>query len=73
MPDINTLTNAALELAPVQRAELIESLLASFDSQRAEIDKLWADEAERRVDAYDQGKLRASSADEVFNRIEQQK
>ena len=73
MPDIDTVTNDALKLAPVQRAELIESLLASFDPGRAEIDALWAEEAERRVDAYDQGKLKASSADEVFNRIEQQK
>lgn len=73
MPNINTITSDALELAPVQRAELIESLLASFDSQRAEIDKLWADEAELRIDAHDQGKLKASSADDVFNRIEQQK
>jgi putative addiction module component (TIGR02574 family) len=73
MPDIKAVTSDALELAPVQRAELIESLLASFDSQRAEIDKLWADEAERRVDAFDEGKQKASSADEVFNRIEQQK
>ena len=73
MPDIHAVTNDALELAPVQRAELIESLLASFDPQRSEIDKLWADEAERRVDAHDQGKLKASSANEVFSRIEQQK
>lgn len=73
MPDIHTVTDEALKLAPVQRAELIESLLASFDPQRAEIDKLWADEAERRVDAYDQGKLKASPASEVFDRIEQQK
>ncbi|THB64227.1 MAG: addiction module protein [Desulfovibrio sp.] len=73
MPDIKTITNDALELAPVQRAELIELLLASFDPQRSEIDKLWADEVERRVEAYDRGKLKASSANEVFNRIEQQK
>lgn len=72
-PDIKAVTNDALKLAPVQRAELIESLLASFDPRRAEIDALWADEAERRIDAYDQGKLKASPASEVFDRIEQQK
>lgn len=73
MPDIHTVTNEALKLAPVQRAELIESLLASFDSRRAEIDKSWADEAERRIDAQDQGKMKASPAEEVFARIEKQK
>ncbi len=73
MPDIHTVTNDALALAPVQRAELIESLLASFDEKRVEIDTLWADEAERRVDAFDKGKVEVSAADEVFDRIEQQK
>lgn len=73
MPDIDAVTIDALALAPVQRAELIESLLASFDPQRSEVDKLWANEAERRVDAHDRGKLKASSANEVFSRIEQHK
>lgn len=73
MPDIHAVTNEALKLAPVQRAELIESLLASFDPMRGEVDKLWADEAERRIEAYDQGKLKASPASEVFDRIEKQK
>ena len=71
MPDIHTVTNEALQLAPVQRAELIESLLASFDPQRNTIDKLWADEAERRVDAYDQKQMTASTAEDVFKRIDQ--
>lgn len=73
MPDLNAVTNEALELSPVQRAELIESLLASFDPQRPEIDKQWAEEAERRIEAHDRGKLKASSADKVFSRIEHQK
>lgn len=72
MPDIHAVTSDALQLAPVQRVELIESLLASFDSHRSEVDALWTDETERRIDAHEQDKLKAFSVDEVFNRMEHQ-
>lgn len=73
MIDINTITDQALQLTPVQRAELIESLLASFDSRRKSIDSKWAEEAERRIDAFDRGEVEAIPADEVFEQIEQMK
>ncbi|WP_319764784.1 addiction module protein [Maridesulfovibrio sp.] len=72
MIDINTITDQALQLAPVQRAELIESLLASFDSRRKSIDSKWAVEAESRIDAYEQGKVDSVPADEVFDRLGRQ-
>ena len=60
----------ALELPPIERAALVEELLSSFDfPARQEIDKLWAKEAEDRIDAYEQGKLSASSAEAVFERL----
>ncbi|GKT28998.1 Conserved hypothetical protein CHP02574, addiction module like protein, partial [Aduncisulcus paluster] len=49
MIDLTSITDQALQLAPVQRAELIESLLASFDSRRKSIDSKWANEAESRI------------------------
>lgn len=72
MIDLTTITDQALQLAPVQRAELIESLLASFDSRRKSIDSKWAVEAESRIGAYEDGKIDSVSADEVFDRIGQQ-
>jgi len=70
MPEAQTLTNEALKLGPVEKAELIERLLASFDQgRRKEIDALWAEEAESRVDAFDKGDIAASPAQEVFKRI----
>ncbi|NDV23934.1 addiction module protein [Desulfovibrio sp. JC022] len=72
MIDLTTITDQALQLAPVQRAELIEALLASFDSRRKSIDSKWAVEAESRIDAYEQGKIDSVSADEVFDRIGRQ-
>jgi putative addiction module component (TIGR02574 family) len=60
----------ALELPPVDRAELIERLFHSFDStSNARVDSLWAAEIESRIDAYDKGEIAASSAEEVFARI----
>ncbi len=61
----------ALELPPIERAELIEQLLSSFEfPERNTLDELWAKEAEDRIDAYDSRELTARSAKEVFDRIE---
>jgi putative addiction module component (TIGR02574 family) len=61
----------ALELPPVERAELVESILSSFEFQsRKAIDMLWALEAEDRIDAYDRGEMAAIPAKDVFAEIE---
>jgi len=60
----------ALTLPPVERAELVEEILSSFDfPARREIDAVWAREAEDRLDAYERGELKTSSAEAVFDRI----
>jgi len=64
----------AIHLPPVDRAELVERILSSFDRpNREEIDALWAKEAEDRIDAYDQGKIKAIPASRVFEKINSQK
>ena len=61
----------ALELPPVERAELVENLLSSFEFQaRKAVDALWAHEAEDRIDAFDSGEMTAISAEAVFAEIE---
>jgi len=61
----------ALRLPPVERAELIEGLLTSFEFQsRKNIDALWAQEAEDRIDAFERGELAAIPAKDVFAEIE---
>ena len=63
----------ALNLNPAERAELIEELLHSFDrAGTAEIDALWAEEAESRIDAHDAGKISSDTAQAVFDRIRAQ-
>ena len=64
----------ALALPLQERAELVEQLLATFQSPLdPQIDELWAREAEDRLDAYDRGELKAGPAEEVFNRIKQRR
>ena len=62
----------ALRLPPVDRAELIQRLFQSFDEFDTEVDEKWAEEVESRLDAYDKGELRASSADEVMERMNEE-
>jgi len=60
----------ALKLPPVDRAEMVEKLLTSFEfAPRAAIDALWVREAEDRIDAYERGELPALHADDVFAKI----
>ena len=50
----------ALELPPVERAELVENILSSFEFQaRNTINALWAQEAEDRIDAFQRGEMSA--------------
>jgi len=59
----------ALSLPPRSRAKLAERLLESLDdSTQKEIDHLWADEVEDRIDAYERGELKAIPGEEVFRR-----
>jgi putative addiction module component (TIGR02574 family) len=61
----------ALKLPPVERAELVEDLLSSFEFQsRTAVDALWAEEAEDRIDAFERGEMSTIPAKEVFAEIE---
>jgi putative addiction module component (TIGR02574 family) len=66
-----TLLEEALKLPPVERAELIERLLSSFEFRaRKDIDALWAKEADDRIEVYEHGKIAAFSAEAVFTEKE---
>jgi len=64
----------ALNLPPIERAEIVEELLSSFEfPSRKTIDELWDQEAESRIDAYERGEITAIPAKEVFEKIEKRK
>jgi len=58
----------AILLKPTEKAMLVDHLLSSLDKPDTELDKLWANEAESRLDAYNQGKLKAVTLDEVLSK-----
>ncbi|MGO9597587.1 MAG: addiction module protein [Isosphaeraceae bacterium] len=59
----------ALVLSAAERADLVESLLASLDRPDARIDELWAKEAEDRLNVFEAGQMKAYPADEVFREL----
>ena len=71
MPNNNRILAEALKLPPIERAELVENLLTSFEFRsRKTIDSLWAQEAEDRIDAFERGEMAAIPVEQVFAEIE---
>ncbi|MBM3462309.1 MAG: addiction module protein [Armatimonadetes bacterium] len=63
-------TRQAMALTLQERAELAQRLLLSLDeAPESEIEQLWIEEAERRLDEYRKGAVRAIPAGEVFARL----
>ncbi len=61
-----------LALPIAERAELLERLLASFQMPPdPELDRLWLQEAQDRLAAFDRGELGSVTAAEVFEKIKQ--
>ena len=67
MENSKTLLEKALRLRPEERILLLEGLIQSLDEPSKEIDQIWAEEAEKRLKAYRDGKLRGLSYKEVFD------
>lgn len=68
MRDTNELLKEALKLAPKEKASFIEALIKSLDSPDPTLDKLWKQECESRLEAYENGNLKTVSVQEAFAR-----
>ena len=68
MTPADNIFKEALTLTPSEKAQLIDNLISSLDKSDKEIDKLWAKEAEDRIDAYEQGKIKAISLEKVLQK-----
>ena len=64
----NKILKEALTLKPAEKAKLIDKLLSSLDKPDPEIDKLWAEEAENRINAYERGEIKAVALEKVLER-----
>ena len=56
----------ALRLSPEERFVIVEGLLKSLDVPDPDLDRIWAEESERRLKAYREGRLSAIPIEEVF-------
>ncbi|NLZ07359.1 MAG: addiction module protein [Phycisphaerae bacterium] len=63
------LLNEAMSLPVELRAQLVDELLKSLNPTRAEIDELWAAEAERRVAEIEAGQAELIPGEEVFAKL----
>jgi putative addiction module component (TIGR02574 family) len=61
--DTKQILEIILALPALDRAMIAESILASLDHPDASIDEIWAEEAERRLMAFDAGQMKAGPAD----------
>ncbi len=56
----------ALTMKPIEKIHLIDELLLSLDIPNKDIDKMWEEEVENRVSAYDNGLMKSIPAQDVF-------
>jgi len=57
----------ALRLPPEDRFLVLEGLIMSLDEPDKKLDEIWANEAERRLKAFREGKLDAVPLEHVFD------
>jgi putative addiction module component (TIGR02574 family) len=69
MVQTKELLSEAISLPVDIRVKLIEKLFLSINPINKEIDKLWAEEAEKRVDEIKKGKVKTIPGDKVFKKI----
>ncbi|SFC45196.1 putative addiction module component, TIGR02574 family [Marinospirillum celere] len=56
----------ALKLKAPERFAVIEGLIESLDRPDLELSDVWAREAEKRLQAYREGRLKAVAMEDVF-------
>jgi putative addiction module component (TIGR02574 family) len=69
MSDPREIESEALQLPPKERARLAQRLLASLDTESdRDAEQVWLQEAERRLDELESGKVIGIPAEQVFRR-----
>ncbi len=56
----------ALKLKPDERFMVVEGLMKSLDEPDSSLDVIWANEAEKRLNAYRAGNLKGIPMEEIF-------
>jgi putative addiction module component (TIGR02574 family) len=64
--DVQALTEAARQLTPDERIELVENILQTLAGTDVEVERAWAREATDRYEAHLRGELTARDAADVI-------
>jgi putative addiction module component (TIGR02574 family) len=68
------LVKKALSLPPEARADLVEQLITSLsDAEQSEIDRAWAEEADRRMRAIEAGEMEVVDGEEILKKLRRRK
>lgn len=62
----NEILEMALQLDETDRAKIVDRLNSSLTQVDPEIDRIWAEEALRRARAYDEGRMKTYTLEEVL-------
>lgn len=66
--DSNSILKEALHLRPAERLQLIEMLTRSLNKPDENIEKIWAEESEKRYKALEEGKIQTVAFNEIIER-----
>lgn len=64
---VNEIIQEALRLPATARFQIVDQLMQSLDKPDPEIDRLWGEEAVRRLASFDAGHSKTYSPEEVFD------
>jgi putative addiction module component (TIGR02574 family) len=68
MSTADRIFNEASALSPIDKARLIDKLISDLDKSDPEINEMWVKEAEDRIDAYDQGKMKSITLEKLLQK-----
>ena len=63
----NEIIQEAINLKPQEKYLIIESLVLSLNEPDKDIEKIWIEESQKRLEEYKEGNLKTLSFEEVFN------
>ncbi|MEJ2147777.1 MAG: addiction module protein [Acidobacteriota bacterium] len=66
---VRQILEEAKRLDPIERAELLEQLYATFEPADPSVDAAWSVEVEERLSAYRAGEIEAAPFEDVLDRI----
>ncbi len=69
--DAKSILEAAMNLPPEQRVDIADRLLSTLpESYRDEVERLWAEEAERRLDIIKRGEVEMLDGEPIIRALE---